>query len=585
MSRNFSYDQLQKNFEALEEELAELRKSRQTLVEGELFLRIIAENSLAGIYIVQNGKFRFLNANATSFAGYGPEELIGRSSYYIVHAEDRAMVKQNARAMLQGKRKSPYEFRIISKISKIRWIMEMVTPIIYEGKPAILGNSMDITERKLKDDVLRESEQRLTDIIAFLPDATLAIDTEGKVIIWNRAIEEMTGIPAKDMLDKGNYEYALPFYHVRRPLLVDLLLKPDSQSQMKYSILSKQHDLLIAEAESPFLKGKRAFLWGKASPLYDTRGKIMGAIETIRDITDRKLAEEGLRESERRLSGIIDFLPDATLVIDRKGKVIAWNRAIEEMTGVAAQDMLGKENYEYAVPFYGKPRPIMIDLVLKSNRKIERGYYSILERQQDLLIVETWVPALKGKRAFLWGKASPLYDSRRNVVGAIESIRDITERKQDEEALKNREQELQAKKIQLEDLNAALRVLLKQREGDKNDLEEKILANVKKLIIPYLDKLRMESKGLKTMAYIGVLESNLKDIIAPFAHRISSKYVSLTNREVQIAGLIKEGRITKEIAEMLNISESAINIHRYNISRKLGLTKKHNLQTYLSSLA
>lgn len=585
MSRNFSYDQLQKNFEALEEELAELRKSRQTLVEGELFLRIIAENSLAGIYIVQNGKFRFLNANATSFAGYGPEELIGRSSYYIVHAEDRAMVKQNARAMLQGKRKSPYEFRIISKISKIRWIMEMVTPIIYEGKPAILGNSMDITERKLKDDVLRESEQRLTDIIAFLPDATLAIDTEGKVIIWNRAIEEMTGIPAKDMLDKGNYEYALPFYHVRRPLLVDLLLKPDSQSQMKYSILSKQHDLLIAEAESPFLKGKRAFLWGKASPLYDTRGKIMGAIETIRDITDRKLAEEGLRESERRLSGIIDFLPDATLVIDRKGKVIAWNRAIEEMTGVAAQDMLGKENYEYAVPFYGKPRPIMIDLVLKSNRKIERGYYSILERQQDLLIVETWVPALKGKRAFLWGKASPLYDSRRNVVGAIESIRDITERKQDEEALKNREQELQAKKIQLEDLNAALRVLLKQREGDKNDLEEKILANVKKLIIPYLDKLRMESKGLKTMAYIGVLESNLKDIIAPFAHRISSKYVSLTNREVQIAGLIKEGRITKEIAEMLNISESAINIHRYNIRRKLGLTKKHNLQTYLSSLA
>jgi len=585
MSGNFSYDQLQKKLEALEEELADLRKSRQTLVKGEQFLRNIAENSLAGIYVVQNGKFRFLNTNATSFAGYGPEELIGRSSYYIVHTEDSTMVKQNARAMLRGERKSPYEFRIISKKKKVRWILEMVTSIIYEGKPAILGNSMDITERKLKDDVLRESEQRLTDIIAFLPDATLAIDNEGKVIIWNRAIEEMTGIPAKDMLGKGNYEYALPFYHERRPLLVDLLLKPDTQSEMKYSIVRKQQDLLIAEAESPFLKGKCAFLWGKASPLYDSRGNILGAIETIRDITDRKLAEEGLRESERRLSDIIDFLPDATLVIDRKGKVIAWNRAIEEMTGVAAQDMLGKENYEYAIPFYGKPRPIMIDLVLKSNRKVERGYYSIIERQQDLLIVETWVPALKGKRAFLWGKASPLYDSRRNVVGAIESIRDITERKQDDEALKNREQELQAKKIQLEDLNAALRVLLKQREGDKNDLEEKILANVKKLIIPYLDKLRMESKGLKTMAYIGVLESNLKDIIAPFAHRISSKYVSLTNREVQIAGLIKEGKITKEIAEMLNISESAINIHRYNIRRKLGLTKKHNLQTYLSSLA
>jgi len=585
MSRNFSYDHLQKKLAALEEELAELRESRQTLVKGEQLLRNIADNSLAGIYVVQNGEFRFLNTNAATFAGYGPEELIGKSSNYIVHPEDRASVKQNARAMLRGEHKSPYEFRIISKNKKVRWILEMVTAITYEGKPAILGNSMDITERKLKDDVLRESERRLTDIIAFLPDATLAIDTEGKVIIWNRAIEEMTGIPAKDMLGKGNYEYALPFYHERRPLLADLLLKPDSQSELKYSILRKQQDLLIAEAESPFLKGKCAFLWGKASPLYDGRGNILGAIETIRDITDRKLAEAGLRESERRLSDIIDFLPDATLVIDRKGKVIAWNRAIEEMTGVAAQDMLGKENYEYAVPFYGKPRPIMINLVLKPNRKIERGYYSILERQQDLLIIETWVPALKGKKAFLWGKASPLYDSRRNIVGAIESIRDITKRKQDEEALKNREQERQVKNFQLEDLNAALRVLLKQREGDKNDLEEKVLANVKKLIIPYLDKLRKESKGSQTTAYIDVLESNLKDIIAPFAHRISSKYVSLTNREVQIAGLIKEGRITKEIAEMLNISESAINIHRYNIRRKLGLTKKHNLQTYLSSLA
>jgi PAS domain S-box-containing protein len=146
------------------------------------------------------------------------------------------------------------------------------------------------------------------------------------------------------------------------------------------------------------------------------------------DITEYKRAEEALRESERRLGDIIEFLPDPTLAIDRQGRVITWNNAIEEMTGVKASDMLGKGNFEYALPFYGERRPILIDLVLKPDSKIEESYYSFLEKKKDLIIVETWVPSLKGGKAFLWAKASPLYDSKKDIVGAIESIRDITER-------------------------------------------------------------------------------------------------------------------------------------------------------------
>lgn len=569
----------------LEKEIADLRKTGNNLAESEHLLRTLTEKSFAGIYVVQDGKFCFVNENAASFAGYKAEELIDKRSDYIVHPEDRPAVKVNARAMLRGKRTSPHEFRIVTKKGGTRWILETVTYIHYDGRPAILGNSMDITDRKLTDDILRESQQRLSDIVNFLPDATFAIDRLGRVIIWNLAIEEMTGIRAEAMLGKSNYEYALPFYNKRRPLLADLLLKPNTRVESKYSIIQKKKELLIAEVESPALRGKSAFLWGKASPLYDSKGNTVGAIETIRDITERKIAEAALRESERRLTDIIDFLPDATLVIDSTGKVIAWNRAIEDMTGVPAKDMLGKGDYEYSIPFYGKRRPIMLDLILRPDKQIERGYYSILEKQKDLLIVETWVPSLRGGKAFLWGKASPLYNGKGNVIGAIESIRDITARKQAEEALKKREQELGTKNIQLQDLNAALRVLLKQREEDKSDLEEKVLANVKRLIMPCLEKLKSEATGHKAGAYLETLESNLRDIVSPFAHRLSSKYMNLTNREVQIAGLIKESRTTKEIAELLNISESAINIHRFNIRRKLGLTKKHNLQSYLLSLA
>jgi DNA-binding CsgD family transcriptional regulator len=302
-----------------------------------------------------------------------------------------------------------------------------------------------------------------------------------------------------------------------------------------------------------------------------------------KDITKRKQAEEALRESERRLADIIGFLPDATLAIDLQGKVIAWNHAIEEMTGVRAEDILGQGGYEYALPFYGVQRPILIDLVLKPDKKIEQSYYSILEKQKDLLIVETWVPCLKGGRAFLWAKASPLYDSRGDIVGAIESIRDITARKQAEEALEKREMELETKTNELEDLNAALRVLLKQREEDKNELEEKVLSNVKVLILPQMEKLK-NHVDLKGMSYANVVESNLKDIISPFAKKLSVKYLNLTNREVEVANLIKEAKTTKEIASFLNVSESAVNVYRYHIRRKLNLSKKHNLRSYLSSL-
>ena len=129
------------------------------------------------------------------------------------------------------------------------------------------------------------------------------------------------------------------------------------------------------------------------------------------DITEQRRIREALRESEQRLADIIEFLPDATFAIDREGIVIAWNRAMEEMTGVKAPDIIGRGDYEYAITFYGMRRPILIDLILHPDDRIERGYY-VLKKDRDLLIIETDVPQVKGQKAFLWAKASPLYDSR-----------------------------------------------------------------------------------------------------------------------------------------------------------------------------
>jgi DNA-binding CsgD family transcriptional regulator len=169
---------------------------------------------------------------------------------------------------------------------------------------------------------------------------------------------------------------------------------------------------------------------------------------------------------------------------------------------------------------------------------------------------------------------------------SICSLLDITELKHAGEALEKRSQELEAKTHELEELNAALRVLLKRREEDKNELEEKVLSNIKKLVMPHIDKLKKHKSDEMDKTCVTLIESNLKDIVSPFAHKLSSNYLNLTPRELQIANLIKEGKTSKEIADFLNTSASAINICRYRLRHKLGLNlTKHNLQSYLSCLS
>ncbi|MGA9029170.1 MAG: PAS domain S-box protein [Methanoregula sp.] len=144
-------------------------------------------------------------------------------------------------------------------------------------------------------------------------------------------------------------------------------------------------------------------------------------------ILEHKQVEKALKQSEQRLENIIDFLPDPTVAIDREGKVIVWNKAIEDMSGIKREEILGIGDYAYSVPIYGKRRPILVDFVL-GNEEDKKKYYSHVEKKDDKLISELFVPTLyDGKGAYIWFIASPLYDTKGNVIGAIESIRDISD--------------------------------------------------------------------------------------------------------------------------------------------------------------
>jgi len=215
-------------------------------------------------------------------------------------------------------------------------------------------------DQRQAEKALKNSEQRLSDIINFLPDATFAINLEGKVIAWNQAMEEMTGINKNAMLMKGNYEYALPFYSERRPMLLDLVLHDEEKIREKYQSIQHQDTKLIAQLFIQNLfGGKGAYLWFAASPLYDTKGMVIGAIESIRDITEQKKIEQKLakrqhelQKSEERYKNVVEdqtefisrFLPDGTHVFVNEAYCRYFGKSRKEIIGHIFKPDIPKED-------------------------------------------------------------------------------------------------------------------------------------------------------------------------------------------------------------------------------------------------
>ena len=168
---------------------------------------------------------------------------------------------------------------------------------------------------------------------------------------------------------------------------------------------------------------------------------------------------------------------------------------------------------------------------------------------------------------------------------AVISHENITPLKLAEEIIFKREEELKIKSASLEEANTALKVLLKHREEDKTELEEKVVTNVKQLITPYLEKLNQTRLDARQKAFLEILESHLNDIVSPFLHKMSTMHLQLTPQEIQVASLIKSGRTSKEIANILSISTNAVDFHRKNIRKKFGLKhRKTNLRSFLLTL-
>jgi len=267
------------------------------------------------------------------------------------------------------------------------------------------------------------SQLRLADFIDFLPDATMMINCRGEVVFWNHAMEILTGVPDSEMIGKGNYEYALPFYAERRPILVDLVLSPETDRNLPYDMVQQSSDLFIAEVIATNMRGGSRHLWAKAAPVYNKPGEIVGAVETVRDITEIRKKERALKESEDKYRRIFENIQDVYYEVAMDGTFIEISPTVENLLGYSRENLLGTSIASlYADP---EKRRVFLQDILETGRVHD---YEIVfkHRQGSLIHIAINTRLIPGREGTL-----------HRIVG---SMRDMTDRKRAEDSLRSSEE-------------------------------------------------------------------------------------------------------------------------------------------------
>jgi PAS domain S-box-containing protein len=413
----------------------------------------------------------------------------------------------------------------------------------------------DITERRHAAEALQISELRHRSYIELTGQLGWVTNAVGELVEDLPSWRAFTGQSLEEIKGAGWVNALHPDDRVRALEAWSKAVAAKSAYEVEYRV--RRHD------------GVYRHWLARGVPLLKEDGSIREWIGTSIDITEMKQAGEKLKTSENMYRTIFETTPGATMIIEEDTTISMINREFATQTGYEAGEIEGKKSWT--------------EFILKEDLDRVMGYHRLrrLDPGAAPRNYEFRYTDRKGRVRDVYATVAMMPGTKKTVL----SLLDITDRKRNEETLRTMAEELKSKTNALEEMNAALRVLLKQREEDKMDLEKRILASVKELVIPHLRELKKSLSGQKELTRLQILESNLQGIISPFAQKLSLQFLNLTQKEIQIANLIKEGKTTKEIARFMDLSKFAIDTHRAHLRSKLGLTnKKANLRTYLFSL-
>ena len=580
-----TYSELERKVSQLEEQL--------DTIGIDLLWEIFSQSPVSTlIRNVTKGRNIRYNQAMYKLTGYSQDEVPDVETWLTKIYPDKK-IRKNVKELINKTFKQEldlkeYEVVITRKDGQIRYVEFSLFNVLIQGKSTEFQvvEAIDITERKqaveelekankklqqwnLELDLrvkertheLQESENRLKMALEGANEGLWVIDFKENKMIFSGETAEMLGYNPEEL---GSTERQW-----------DKFTHPDDWPLVKDRLIDHYEgktSLYEAEYRARTKEGGWKWILGHGRVMKrDKKGRPIQAIGTHVDITKLKETEIELREKEEKFRNLIESAPFGLLIVDSHRRIEYFNPQFKTIFGYSKKELYNIESwFKKAYPdesYRKKVKSIWNTAINQPNQSFPEPYqFNIISKSGDSKIVRVKFVPLKEKNCLV-------------------TYLDITETAAARKALEKREKELERKTASLEEVNTALRVLLKRREEDKTELEEKVLYNLKDLVLPYIAKLEQSRLSENQKSFLSILKSNLDDIVSPFSRRLAASHLNLTPREVQVANLLKEDKITKEIAELLYMSESSVEFHRHNIRKKLGLVgKKVNLRTYLQSL-
>jgi PAS domain S-box-containing protein len=443
---------------------------------------------------------------------------------------------------------------------------------LIELEAAVAELSKNLKSHKQAQEDIRKSEEKYRNILDNVTDGIYMVGVDGYITYLNRVSLKRTGLPDDNYTAYHYLEVIAPEDHDRVRANFERVMRGEENPPYELRSISRDGRNFIMEV--------------KSRPLFDGE-KVVGLLGIARDITARKQAEEALRQSEEKHHALLESISDGVFHLDASGHFVYMNTSGMQRTG------LTKENLHTSR---------FQDMVTPGERKKVKAHFKNAMKGEDVPPFELKYVNRKGRTIYVEVRYRPILENQA-VVGVAGISRDITAWKEAEEVILNaknrleqmveiRTKELEDKTGQLalrtqslEEMNAALNVLLKKIESDKKEIEENIRTNLQEALFPHLENLKDSRPSEAQKACISAMQEAVKSIATPFMHNLRAKLPNISSKEMLVSSLIRDGRTTKEIATILNISIKAVEFHRYNIRKKLHLTrKKAGLAAYLSKL-
>jgi PAS domain S-box-containing protein len=402
-------------------------------------------------------------------------------------------------------------------------------------------------DKKKYEEELNRVKAMFEGLFEFAPDAILVVNHKGGIIRVNKQSERLFGYSRNELLDKP-LEILLPerFRKIHkehsRKYMAEPHVRPMGRELELYGRRKDSSEFHVDVALGPLQIEQDLFV-----------------LAVVRDFTEFKKSEAGRLREKTISDATIDNMPGIFYLIDEQGKLLRWNKNLEQASGYSPLEISKMRFLDF---FAGQDKETMV----QSIAVFTNGHTS----------VEADLTSKDGSKTAYFFTGSRIDIARAQCLVGIGV--DITERKRMELALRESAENLN-------EVNSALKALLRQRDEDRKEFEEAVLLNLKNLILPYFEKLRGSKLENNQKTWLDILETQLREITSPFTRKLTFQQMNLTPTEIRVAALVKEGKTTKEIAEILGSAEKSISVHRNHIRGKLGLHgKRANLEAYLASL-